>query len=241
MPGIRHPGWDDLKAALSWGISWSTYTWPSHAAWTSLSPRGESHRANIPRARVTSNRLKQHGPFGCILGISEWLIEAVTCPPRFMGDQQRPFSLHGRSLKEFLHPFSSNTLDTWCEELILEKTLMLGKIEGKRRRGDREWDGRMALSTQWAWVWANSGRWWRTGKAGVLQSMGSQRVRHDWETEEQQQKNFHKDCPGGPVVMTPCFLYRGCRLDLWLGNSDSPGCVAKKKTKKTPTELKTLL
>ena len=41
---------------------------------------------------------------------------------------------------------------------LLEKTLMLEKIEGKRRRGDREWDGWMASSTQWTWVWANSGR-----------------------------------------------------------------------------------
>ena len=34
-----------------------------------------------------------------------------------------------------------------------------------------------------AWVWASSGSWWWTGKPGVLQSMGSQRVRHDWATE----------------------------------------------------------
>ena len=34
------------------------------------------------------------------------------------------------------------------------------------------------------WVWANSGRWWRTGKTGMLQSIGSQRVRHDWTTEQ---------------------------------------------------------
>ena len=38
----------------------------------------------------------------------------------------------------------------------------------------------MASPTQWAWVWANSGKWWRTGKPGVLQSMGPQRVGHDW-------------------------------------------------------------
>ena len=37
------------------------------------------------------------------------------------------------------------------------------------------------------WVWANSGRWWRTKKPVVLQSMGSQRVGHDWVTEQQQQ------------------------------------------------------
>ena len=43
----------------------------------------------------------------------------------------------------------------------------------------RGWDGWRALPTQWTWVWANSGRWWRTGKPGVLQSIGSQRVKHD--------------------------------------------------------------
>ena len=42
----------------------------------------------------------------------------------------------------------------------LEKTLMLGKIEGRSRRDDRGWDGWMALLTQWTWVWAGSRRWW---------------------------------------------------------------------------------
>ena len=65
-----------------------------------------------------------------------------------------------------------------------EKPLMLGKTEGKRRAGgDRGWDGWMASLTQLTWVWANSGRWWRAGKPGVLQSMGSKRVGHDWATE----------------------------------------------------------
>ena len=63
----------------------------------------------------------------------------------------------------------------------LKKTLMLGGIRG---RGDnRGRDGWMALPTPWTWVWVNSGRWWWTGKPGVLQFMGSQRVRHDWATE----------------------------------------------------------
>ena len=44
----------------------------------------------------------------------------------------------------------------------------------------------MASPTQWTWVWANSRRWWRTRKPGMLQSMGSQRVRHDLATEQQQ-------------------------------------------------------
>ena len=49
-----------------------------------------------------------------------------------------------------------------------------------RRRGCRGWDGWMASLTQCTWAWANSGRWWWTGKTGVLQPMGSQRVRHHW-------------------------------------------------------------
>ena len=48
---------------------------------------------------------------------------------------------------------------------------------------DREWDGWMASLTQWTWVWASSGSWWWTGKPGVLQSMGLQRVGHNWATE----------------------------------------------------------
>ena len=65
----------------------------------------------------------------------------------------------------------------------LEKTLMLGKIEGGRRRRDRGWDGWMASPTQWTWVWVNSGSWWWTGRPDVLQSMGLQRVEHNWATE----------------------------------------------------------
>ena len=41
----------------------------------------------------------------------------------------------------------------------------------------------MASPTQWTWVSVNSGSWWWTGRAGVLQSMGLQRVGHDWVTE----------------------------------------------------------
>ena len=63
-----------------------------------------------------------------------------------------------------------------------EKTLMLGKIEGRRRRGKGGWDGWVASPTQWTWVWVNSRSWWWTGRPGV-QFTGSQRVRHDWATE----------------------------------------------------------
>ena len=66
---------------------------------------------------------------------------------------------------------------------LSEKTLMLGKIEGGRRRGWQRIDGWMVSPTWWTWVQASSRSWWWTGKPGVLQSVGSQRVRHDWATE----------------------------------------------------------
>ena len=65
---------------------------------------------------------------------------------------------------------------TWCW-----KRLRAG--EGS----DSGWNGWMASSTQWTWVWASSGKWWKTGKPGVLQLMGLQRVGHNWVTEQQQQ------------------------------------------------------
>ena len=39
------------------------------------------------------------------------------------------------------------------------------------------------ILTRWTWVWINSRIWWWTRKPGMLQSMGSQRFRHDWVTE----------------------------------------------------------
>ena len=72
----------------------------------------------------------------------------------------------------------------------LEKTLMLGKMfnlcqedSSPGEGDDRKWDGWMASPIRWTWVWAISGSWWWTGKPGVLQSMRSRRVGHDWETE----------------------------------------------------------
>ena len=109
---------------------------------------------------------------------------------------------------------------------LLEKTLMLGKIDGSRRRGQQGSDGWMTSLTQWTWVSANSGRCWRTGKSGVLQSMWSQRIRQDWVTEQQ------RDFPGSPEVKTLHFQCKGHRFDLWSRNWDPTCCV--ERLKKTP-------
>ena len=65
----------------------------------------------------------------------------------------------------------------------LEKTLMLGKIGGRRRRSQQRMNGWMASPTQWTWVWVDSGSWWWTGRPGVLWFIGvakSQTQLLDW-------------------------------------------------------------
>ena len=66
----------------------------------------------------------------------------------------------------------------------LEKTLMLGGIGGRRKGDDRGWDGWMASPTRWTWIWVGSGSWWWTGRPGILQSMGLQKVGHNWAAEQ---------------------------------------------------------
>ena len=61
----------------------------------------------------------------------------------------------------------------WCWE----------RLKAGGEGNNRWWDGWMASPIRWTWVWASSGSWWWPGKLGMLQSMGSQRVEHDWSTE----------------------------------------------------------
>ena len=61
----------------------------------------------------------------------------------------------------------------WCWE----------RLKAGGEGDDRGWDGWMASPSQWRWVWVNSGSWWWTGRPGMLGSMGSRRVGHDWPTE----------------------------------------------------------
>ena len=68
----------------------------------------------------------------------------------------------------------------------LEKTLMLGKIEGGRRRGRQRMRWLDDITDSMDMSLSKPREDWRTGRTGVLQSMGSQRVGHDWATEQQQ-------------------------------------------------------
>ena len=75
----------------------------------------------------------------------------------------------------------------WCKELTHWKRLWCWEGLGAGGEGDDR-DGWMASLTRWMWVWVNSGRWWWTGRPGVLRFMGLRRVGHDWATELNQRK-----------------------------------------------------
>ena len=78
----------------------------------------------------------------------------------------------------------SYTLAAWCEGLTHLKIPWCWERSKVGEEGDdRGWGGWMAPLTGWTWVWVNSGSWWWTGRPGAMQSMGSQRVGHDWATE----------------------------------------------------------
>ena len=85
------------------------------------------------------------------------------------------YSLEGLMLKLKLQNFGHlmGRTDHW------ERLWCWERLKAGGKGDDREWDGWVASMNQWTWVWANSGRQWRTEKPGRLQSKGSQRVVQD--------------------------------------------------------------
>ena len=87
------------------------------------------------------------------------------------------YSLEGLMLK-----WNSKSLATWWEELThWKRSWCWERLKaGGEGRGRDVW---MIPPTPWTRVWVNSRCWWWTGRPGVLQSMGSQRIGHNWATE----------------------------------------------------------
>ena len=114
------------------------------------------------------------------------------------GDPTRPSwerSVLGVHWKDWCWSWNSNTLATSCEELTHWKGPWCWERLGAGGEGDdRGWDGWMASLTRWAWVWVNSGSWWRTEDwcaaiHGVAKSWTRlsdwtelKEIRHQWET-----------------------------------------------------------
>ena len=73
-----------------------------------------------------------------------------------------------------------NTVATWCEELThWKRPWCWERLKAGGEGNNRRWDGWMASPAWWTWVWVSSGSWWWTGKTGMLQYMGLQRVEYN--------------------------------------------------------------
>ena len=84
------------------------------------------------------------------------------------------------SLERLMLKLKLNTLATWWEKLThLKRPWCWERLKAGEVGDDRRWDSWMASPTGWTWVRASSRNWWWTGKPGMLQSMGWQRVRHN--------------------------------------------------------------
>ena len=130
-----------------------------------------------PERKLSTKELM---PFNCGFG------EDSREPLGLQGDQASQSyrkSVLNIHWKDLCWSWSANTLAIWCEELThWKRPCSWERLNTGRKGDDRGWDGWMASPTQWTWVWVCSRRWWKTGKPGVLQSMGSQRVGQDWVT-----------------------------------------------------------
>ena len=123
------------------------------------------HRSRRKKPRLTSNK-----------GTSEIIFTSMKITD---GEAEAPI-LWPPDVKSWLMRRDPDPGKDWRQE---EKGTTEDKMVG------------MGSLIQWTWVWASSGRWWRTGNPGMLQPMGSQRVGHDWATEQQQQHNKHVSFP----------------------------------------------
>ena len=123
------------------------------------------------------------------------------------------------SFEGLMLSWNSNTLATWCKELThWKRPWCWERLKVGGEGNNREWDGWMASPIQWTWIWASYGSWWWTGKPGLLQSMGLQRVRHNWATElnwKHWRSWCHRSCLRTQVRTFAGIWGWGLRQDLW--------------------------
>ena len=125
-------------------------------------------------------------PHGSLFSESCWRYAFVVYPVLLhflmwllQGDQTSQFerkttlNIHW---KDWCWSWNSSTLATWCEEPThWKRPWCWRRLRARGKGDDRGWDDWMESLTQWTWVRTSSGRWWRTRKPRVLQSMGSQK------------------------------------------------------------------
>ena len=116
------------------------------------------------------------------VGLEETLESPLNCkdiqPVHPKGDQSWVF-IGGADVEAETPILWPPDVESW----LIWKDLDAGKDWGQEEKGITGWDGWMPSPTQWTWVWVDPGSWWWTGRPGVLQFIGSQRVGHNWVSE----------------------------------------------------------
>ena len=124
-------------------------------------------------------------------------------PVHSKGDQ--PWDFFGRN------DAKAETPVLWlphAKSWLIGKDPDAGRDWGQEEKGTTEDEMAGASPTQWTWVWVNSGRWWWTGKPGVLLFMGLQSVGHDWVTELNWRANLQGvKCRNGNIINVPAFIH----------------------------------
>ena len=120
----------------------------------------------------------------CGIGADSWESLGLQGDPTSPSYRKSLLNIHW---KDWCWSWSSSTLATWCKELThWKRPWYWERLKAGREGDDRGQDGWMVSPIGWTWVWASSGKCWWTWRPGMLQSMGLQRVRQDWATEQQQ-------------------------------------------------------
>ena len=144
---------------------------------------GLLHPEPLSLWQITDDLNRQRRCSNTVLSQSLWgpwvLVHTVLVQPVHPKEDQ-PWVFLGRTNVE------AETTVLWppdAKSWLIGKDPDAGKLKAGGEGDDRGWDGWMASLAQWTWVWVNSRSWWWTGRPAVLQSMGWQRVGHDWATE----------------------------------------------------------
>ena len=117
----------------------------------------------------------------CGVGEDSWESLGLQGDPTSQSSRKWVLNIHW---KDWCWSWNSNTLGSWCEELThWKRPWCWERLKAGGEGKDRGWDSWMASPTWWTWIWISSKSWWWTGEPGVLHSMGSWRVGHDWTTE----------------------------------------------------------
>ena len=116
----------------------------------------------------------------CGVGEDSWKSFKQRGDPTILSQRKSVLNIHW---KDWCWSWNSNPL-VRCEELThWKRPWFWERLKAGGEGDERGWDGWMASPTQWTWVWVSFRSWWWTGRPGVLRSMGSQRVRHNWVTK----------------------------------------------------------